>query len=177
MTFEFIELDIKETFLIRSKIFPDERGYFTETYKGTAFESHGIRCEFMQDNQSFSKKGTLRGLHFQKEPHAQGKLVRVVKGRIFDVGVDLRKDSDTFGKYISAILSEENMDMLWVPEGFAHGFLALDDSVVLYKATNEYNKDSEAGIIWNDPDVGIKWPEEPSEISPKDREWPFLNDL
>jgi dTDP-4-dehydrorhamnose 3,5-epimerase len=177
MPFEFIELDIKGTFLIRPKIFPDDRGYFTETYKRTAFESSGIGGEFMQDNQSFSKKGTLRGLHFQKEPHAQGKLVRVVKGMIFDVGVDLRKDSDTYGKYISAILREEDMDMLWIPEGFAHGFLALDDSVVLYKATNEYNKDSEGGIIWNDPNVGIKWPEEPSEISSKDREWPSINDL
>ena len=177
MPFEFIELDIKGTFLIRPKIFPDDRGYFTETYKRTSFEFFGIGGEFMQDNQSFSKKGTLRGLHFQKEPHAQGKLVRVVKGMIFDVGVDLRKDSDTYGKYISATLSEEDMDMLWIPEGFAHGFLALDDSIVLYKATNEYKKDSEGGIIWNDPNVGIKWPEKPSEISSKDREWPSINDL
>ena len=177
MPFEFKELEIKGTFVIRSKTFPDDRGYFTETYKRSVFEASGIHADFRQDNQSFSKKGTLRGLHFQKEPHAQGKLVRVVKGRIFDVGVDLRKDSNTYGKYISAILSEENMDMLWIPEGFAHGFLALEDSVVLYKATNEYNKESEGGIIWNDPDIRIKWPEEPSEISPKDSQWPYLKYL
>lgn len=177
MPFEFIELEIKGAFLVRPQIFGDNRGYFTETYKKSEFESAGIKWDFRQDNQSFSKKGTLRGLHFQREPYAQGKLVRVVKGKIFDVGVDLRIKSITYGKYISAILSEENKEMLWIPEGFAHGFLALEDSVVLYKATSEYNKESEGGIIWNDPDVAVKWPENPLEISPKDKKWPSLNNI
>ncbi len=177
MSFEFVELEISGTFLVTPKIFVDSRGYFTETYKKSDFESVSIAEDFRQDNQSYSKKGVLRGLHFQKEPHAQGKLVRVLKGKIFDVGVDLRKNSHTYGKYISAILSEENKEMLWIPEGFAHGFLALEDSVVLYKATSEYNKESEGGVIWNDPNIAVKWPEKPSEISPKDMEWPFLNEL
>lgn len=177
MSFEFIELDIQGTFLVKPKVFGDSRGYFTETYKKSDFDSVGISGDFRQDNQSYSEKGVLRGLHFQRNPYSQGKLVRVVKGRIFDVGVDLRRDSNTYGKYISAILSEQNKEMLWLPEGFAHGFLALEDSIVLYKATNEYNKESEGGIIWNDSDIGIKWPEEPLEISSKDRTWPTINEL
>lgn len=177
MSFEFIELNIKGTFRIIPRIFGDSRGYFTETYKTSDFESKGIAGDFRQDNQSFSKKGVLRGLHFQRYPHAQGKLVRVVKGKIFDVGVDIRKNSPNYGNYISAILSEENMEMLWIPEGFAHGFLALEDSVVLYKATNEYNKESEDGIIWDDPSIAVKWPELPTEISPKDKGWPTLKKL
>lgn len=177
MPFEFVELEIRGAFIVRPKIFGDSRGYFTETYKKSDFEAAGITGDFNQDNQSYSKKGVLRGLHFQREPHAQGKLVRVVRGKIFDVGVDLRKNSRTYGKYTSAILSDENKEMLWIPEGFAHGFLALEDSVVLYKATSEYNKESEGGVIWNDPDIAVKWPEAPSEISPKDREWPSLREL
>lgn len=177
MSFEFIELDIKGAFLIRPRIFGDSRGYFTESFKKSDFDSVGIDHNFRQDNQSYSEKGVLRGLHFQRDPHAQGKLVRVAKGRIFDVGVDIRKNSDTYGRYISAILSDENKAMLWIPEGFAHGFLALDDSIVIYKATNEYNKESEGGVIWNDPDIAIKWPETPSEISAKDKVWPSLKEL
>ena len=177
MVFEFTELEIKGTFIVRPKIFGDERGYFTETYKKSEFYSHGVKGEFRQDNQSYSKKGVLRGLHFQREPYAQGKLVRVVRGKIFDVGVDLREGSPTHGKYVSAILSAENMEMLWIPEGFAHGFLAMEDSIVLYKATGEYNKESEGGVIWNDPDIAVKWPEMPSEISRKDKEWPSLRKL
>ena len=177
MAFEFVKLEIDGTFRIKPKIFADERGYFTETYKRSDFERVGIKADFRQDNQSSSTKGVIRGLHFQREPYAQGKLVRVVKGMIFDVGVDLRKDSRTFGRYVTAILSEENKEMLWIPEGFAHGFLALEDSVVLYKATGEYNKDSEGGLIWNDPTVNIKWPAKPTEISDKDKLWPSLSDL
>lgn len=177
MSFEFRELEIKGTFKIIPKVFGDERGYFTETYKRSDFESVGIRADFRQDNQSSSKKGVLRGLHFQREPHAQGKLVRVVKGKIFDVGVDLRANSKTYSKYVSAVLSGENMEMLWIPEGFAHGFLALEDSVVLYKATGEYNKESEGGVIWNDPTIAVKWPENPKEISEKDKIWPILENL
>lgn len=177
MSFEFKELEIKGTFRIIPKVFGDERGYFTETYKRSDFESAGIKADFRQDNQSSSKKGVLRGLHFQREPYAQGKLVRVVNGKIFDVGVDLRKNSMTYGKYISAVLSHENMEMLWIPEGFAHGFLALEDSVVLYKATGEYDKNSEGGVIWNDPTIAVKWPDEPTEISEKDKVWPTLANL
>lgn len=177
MTFEFEKLEIANTFIITPRIFSDERGNFTETYKKSDFEAAGISSDFRQDNQSSSKKGVLRGLHFQREPHAQGKLVRVVKGKVFDVGVDLRRNSRTFGKYISAVLSENNKKMLWIPEGFAHGFLALEDSIVLYKATNEYDKESECGLIWNDSTVNINWPFKPTYISEKDKSWPLLGDL
>lgn len=177
MSFEFVKLEIEGTFRIKPKIFGDKRGYFTETYKRSDFESAGIKADFRQDNQSSSTKGVLRGLHFQMKPYSQGKLVRVVKGSIFDVGVDLRKNSPTYGRYISEVLSDENKEMLWIPEGFAHGFLALEDCIVLYKATGEYNKESESGLIWNDPQVAIKWPFLPNEISDKDKLWPMLSDL
>ncbi len=177
MPFEFVKLEIEDVYLIKARAFGDDRGYFSETYKRSDFKSMGINVDFKQDNQSFSVKGTLRGLHFQKSPYSQGKLVRVVKGKIFDVGVDLRQNSQTYGKYVSAILSDENMQMLWIPEGFAHGFQALEDSIVLYKTTSEYNKESEGGVIWNDPDINVKWPEKPTELSEKDKLWPRLSDL
>lgn len=177
MPFEFVKLEIEDVYLIKARAFGDDRGYFSETYKRSDFKSMGINVDFRQDNQSFSVKGTLRGLHFQKPPYSQGKLVRVVKGKIFDVGVDLRQNSQTYGKYVSAILSDENMQMLWIPEGFAHGFQALEDSIVLYKTTSEYNKESEGGVIWNDPDINVKWPEKPTELSEKDKLWPRLSDL
>ena len=177
MPFEFVKLEIEGVYLIKVRAFGDGRGYFAETYKSSDFKSMGINVDFKQDNQSFSVKGTLRGLHFQKSPYSQGKLVRVVKGKIFDVGVDLRQNSQTYGKYVSAILSDENMQMLWIPEGFAHGFQALEDSIVLYKTTSEYNKESEGGVIWNDPDINVKWPEKPTELSEKDKLWPRLSDL
>jgi dTDP-4-dehydrorhamnose 3,5-epimerase len=177
MPFEFVKTEIEGVFIIKPKLFNDNRGYFTETYKLSDFEEHGIDTNFRQDNQSFSTKGVLRGLHFQREPYAQGKLVHVVKGAIFDVAVDLREDSKTFGEYVSIVLTEENSEIFWIPEGFAHGFLALEDSIVLYKATNEYNKDSESGVIWNDSDINIKWPFIPKEISDKDKSWPTLKKL
>ena len=177
MPFEFVELGIKDVYRIKPKAFGDGRGYFVETYKNSDFQLAGINVNLKQDNQSFSVKGTLRGLHFQKSPYSQGKLVRVVKGKIFDVGVDLRQNSKTYGQYVSAILSGENMEMLWIPEGFAHGFQALEDSIVLYKTTSEYNKESESGVIWNDPDIKIQWPEKPTELSEKDKSWHRLSEL
>ena len=177
MAFEFSETYMEGVFVVKPKVYGDERGYFTETYKKRDFQAHGIDLDFNQDNQSFSTKGVLRGLHFQREPYAQGKLIRVIKGKIFDVGVDLREGSKTFGQYISVTLSENGMEILWLPEGFAHGFLALEDSIVLYKATHEYNKESEGGIIWNDPKLAIKWPEKPKEVSEKDRQWPTMKEV
>lgn len=174
MPFEFIETVIKEVKLIVPRKFPDERGYFLESFKESDFKKAGIIRKFSQDNHSFSVKGTLRGLHFQNPPFSQGKLVRVVRGKILDVAVDVRRGSPTFGNYVMEELSENNLRILWVPEGFAHGFLALEDSVVLYKATSEYNQNSEAGVIWNDRTIQIKWPDIEKVISEKDQKWPEL---
>lgn len=177
MPFEFKETPIKEVLLIIPSRFMDERGYFSETYKQSDFKKHGITWDFYQDNQSFSKEGVLRGLHFQAPPHEQGKLVRTLTGRIIDVAVDIRVGSPSYGKYVSEELSAEDGKMLWVPPGFAHGFYALEDSVVHYKATAEYNKNSEGGVIWNDATLSIKWPNANPNISPKDKEWPTLAKL
>ena len=177
MPFDLLKTEIGEVKLIEPKKFPDDRGFFSEIYKESSFAEMGINSNFKQDNHSFSVKGTLRGLHFQNPPYAQGKLVRVVKGRILDVAVDVRKNSITYGKYVMRELSEDNFRMLWVPEGFAHGFLALEDSTVLYKATSEYNKNSEAGLIWNDRTVNIEWPELEKVISEKDKTWPELEKI
>ncbi len=174
MPFELVNTELPDVKLVQPKLFHDDRGYFTETYRNSDFKKIGIERDFKQDNQSFSLKGTLRGLHFQNPPYAQGKLVRVVKGSILDVGVDIRHDSPTFGKYVMRELSEDNHLMLWVPEGFAHGFLALQDSIVLYKATSEYNRESEGGFIWNDESVNIKWPDINKIISEKDFQFPDL---
>lgn len=174
MPFECSDTEIKEIKLIIPRKFEDSRGYFTETYKNSDFSEIGIKREFLQDNQSFSLKGTLRGLHFQNPPSAQGKVVRVLKGSILDVGVDIRRGSPSFGKYVMRELSDTNLKMLWIPEGFAHGFLALEDSIVLYKATSEYERSSEAGLIWNDKTVNIKWPELDVIISEKDQQFPDL---
>ncbi|MEM0135100.1 MAG: dTDP-4-dehydrorhamnose 3,5-epimerase [Thermoplasmatales archaeon] len=177
MPFKVIDTEIPEVKVIEPRAFPDERGYFLESFKKSDFHAMGIDRDFRQDNHSFSVAGTLRGLHFQRPPHAQGKLMRVVRGNIMDVAVDVRTGSPTFGKYVSMELSEENHRILWVPEGFAHGFLAITDTVVLYKATSEYNKASEGGLIWNDPDVDVKWPSVSPVLSKKDRQWPTLENL
>lgn len=177
MPFELVNTELPDVKLIQPKLFHDDRGYFTETYKESDFKSIGIEREFKQDNQSFSVKGTLRGLHFQNPPYAQGKLVRAVRGSILDVCVDIRHNSPTFGKYVMRELSEDNRCMLWVPEGFAHGFFALQDSIVLYKATSEYNKESEGGLRWNDPSVNIKWPDMEKIISEKDFQFPDLEHI
>ena len=169
MPFRFIKLNIPDVILVEPASYIDPRGYFLEVFKSSSFSENGINLKFFQDNLSFSKRGTVRGLHFQKHPYEQGKLVSVITGSIFDVAVDLRIDSDTFGKYVSANLSEDNHRSLWIPPGFGHGFMALEDSHVMYKVTNEYNKEYDYGIVWNDPDIGIVWPDVRSIISDKDR--------
>jgi dTDP-4-dehydrorhamnose 3,5-epimerase len=155
---EFERLKIEDVILVKPKVFGDERGYFTETYKKSEFFKNGINVEFMQDNMSQSTKGVLRGLHYQANPKPQAKLVRCIKGKIFDVAVDLRKNSKTFGAWVGEILSDENKHALFIPEGFAHGFVVLSDiAQVYYKASNEFDMSLDRGILWNDPDVGVDW--------------------
>lgn len=156
--FKFIKTELDGMFIIEPSVFEDDRGYFFETYRYDEFKKGGIDVKFVQDNQSKSKKGVLRGLHFQtKKP--QGKLVRVISGKVFDVGVDLRADRVTFGKWVGAVLSAENKRQLYIPAGFAHGFLVLSDNAeFVYKCTDFYDPENEAGIIYNDPDININWP-------------------
>ena len=159
MPFEFENLEIPDVVLVKPKVFGDERGYFFESYKKSEWEKAGLPTDFTQDNESFSKAGVLRGLHYQLEPYAQGKLIRVVQGSIFDVAVDIRKDSKTYGEWVGRVLSSENKQMLWIPPGFAHGLLVLeDDTCLLYKCTGEYQPSAERSILWNDPKIGIHWP-------------------
>ena len=175
MPFEFKRLEIPEVILITPKVFTDERGFFMETYQKDEFTKAGIAGEFVQQNHSKSVKGVLRGLHYQKEPYAQAKLVRCIKGEIFDVAVDIRRDSRTFGKYVSAILSEENKNIIYIPRGFAHGFEVLsDEAEVVYSVDNVYSKDSESGVIWSDPSIGIDWIIKNLILSEKDSKWPNL---
>lgn len=159
------------------RVFEDERGYFFESYNKSLFTSLGLPMEFVQDNQSFSVKGVLRGLHMQNEPFAQGKLVRVISGQVLDVAVDLRPDSPTFGQYESFLLDARLANMAYIPEGFAHGFVALEDSVFSYKCTNLYNKASESGIRWNDPDLHINWGISDPIVSEKDQELKLLREV
>jgi len=172
--------DIKGLKVITPKVFKDERGYFLETYNFNDYKAAGIDMEFVQDNQSSSKKGVLRGLHFQLN-YPQDKLVRVISGEVYDVAVDLRKDSATFGKAFGVRLSAENMKQFFIPKGFAHGFLVLSESAEFtYKCTNFYHPNDEGGLIWNDPAVGIEWPiEEGMEllIADKDQKWGPLSSL
>ena len=160
---------IEGLLIIKPKVFEDPRGYFFESFSKKALEEAGIKEEFVQDNQSLSQKGVLRGLHLQKPPHAQGKLVRVIKGSVLDVVVDIRKGSATYGKYFSIELSGQNKTMFWVPAGFAHGFLTLEDNTIFhYKCTNYYNKDSEASVLWNDKDINVNWNVSNPLLSEKD---------
>ena len=178
MSFEFKKLEIPDVILIEPKVFEDERGFFMEVYKKEDFEKAGIKGEFVQDNHSKSKYGVLRGLHFQKEPYAQAKIVRCIGGEIYDVAVDLRKNSPTFGKYVGVNLSEENKYQLYIPRGFAHGFLVLsDDAEVIYKVDNVYAPSYEGGLIWNDSNVNVKWPNNNPILSEKDQKWPTLKEL
>lgn len=153
-------LHIPEVLLLEPRVFNDKRGFFFESFNHRVFqEAVGCSVSFVQDNHSKSSKGVIRGLHYQMPPFAQGKLIRVVQGEVFDVAVDIRKNSPTFGKWTGSILSAENKQQLWIPEGFAHGFLTLSDSAeILYKTTNYYVPESERGIIWNDSDLSIEWP-------------------
>ncbi len=150
--------EIKGLYVIEPKVFGDERGYFVETYNKQEFSEFGLDMEFVQDNQSMSRKGVLRGLHFQKK-FPQGKLVRVLSGEVFDVAVDIRKGSETYGKWFGVVLSDENKKQFYVPEGFAHGYLVLSETAVFaYKCTEFYHPEDEGGIQWDDPDIGIEWP-------------------
>lgn len=175
MPFAFKQLHIPDVILVEAKAFPDERGFFMESFKESSFRENGIDARFVQDNHSHSVKDVLRGLHYQKDPKAQAKLVMTIRGEIFDVAVDVRKGSQTYGKWVGEILSEQNHRLLYIPEGFAHGFLVLSDEAdVLYKVNSEYSPEHEAGIIWNDPDVGIKWPSDKPVMISKDLELPQL---
>ena len=174
---EFKETKIKGLFEITPRVFNDDRGYFYETFKDSLFKQHGISGDFVQDNQSFSTKGVLRGLHFQKAPFAQGKLVRVISGSVIDIAVDIRPNSPTFGQYESFLLTGENKKMVYVPDGFAHGFVTLEDAIFTYKCTNVYDKASESGIIYNDPELNIDWGVESPLVSEKDLELPTLAQL
>lgn len=158
MPFIFEKQKIEDVILIKPQVFGDNRGFFIETYKKSDFINNGINVDFNQDNHSKSSAHVLRGLHYQAKPYAQAKLVRCVRGRISDVAVDIRPDSKTFGQYIKVELSEENKQMLFIPEGFAHGFVVLSDEAELcYKASGEYNKDADRGLLWNDKDINIDW--------------------
>lgn len=179
MPFTFTKTKIEDVILIEPQIFGDSRGFFMESYKKSDFIKAGINTDFNQDNHSKSTKGVLRGLHYQKAPKTQAKLVRCPKGKIFDVAVDIRTGSKTFGQWVGYELSEENKKMLFIPEGFAHGFLVLsDEAELLYKTSNEFELSLDAGIRWNDSDIKINWGMvfEPL-ISEKDTKLPFLKDL
>ncbi len=178
---EVVNTEIPDVKIIQPKKFGDHRGFFSETYNKRLLSEHGIGLDFVQDNHSLSgAKGTIRGLHYQTPPYAQDKLVRVVRGAIFDVAVDLRKESPTLGKHVSAVISSEEWNQILVPIGFAHGFCTLEPNTeVIYKVTNYYAPDHDKGLLWNDPDLGIEWPVSAGEatLSDKDRQQPRFSEL
>ena len=177
MPFNFDRLEIPDVVLITPVTYHDKRGLFAETYKRSEFVAQGIDDEFVQENHSRSHKGVLRGLHYQKRPKAQGKLVRVVVGRIFDVAADLRIGSPTYGTWVGVNLSADNRQLLYIPPWCLHGFLVLsDEAEVVYKVTEEYAPLYEAGVIWSDPDLGIEWPDKQPILAPRDQSWPRLQD-
>lgn len=176
---EYKETTIEGVYIIEPKVFNDARGYFFEAWKKEDFEQHIGKVEFVQDNESKSSYGVLRGLHYQKGDCSQAKLVRVIKGKVLDVAVDIRKSSPTFGKYVMVELSDENKRQFFIPRGFAHGFLVLsDEAIFTYKVDNAYAPQADAGIRWNDPDINIQWPIDPAQVqtSEKDLKQPFLKD-
>lgn len=167
---------IEGLLVLKPQVNHDPRGYFYETYRRDLMERLGIVSEFVQDNQSLSHRGILRGLHFQAPPHAQGKLVRVISGSVLDVAVDIRRHSPTYGHHFSIVLSGTNMFQFWVPPGFAHGFQTLEDNTVFcYKCTGYYHRPAEGGVRWNDPALGIAWAEIPALLSPKDETTPLIS--
>ena len=179
MPFTFEQLSLPGVVLVHPRVFGDARGFFAEKYQEAAFREAGIGARFVQDNLSFSRKGVVRGLHWQRPPHSQGKLVSVVTGAIWDVAVDIRAGSPTYGKWVGEELSEENHAMLWIPPGFAHGFTVLSEtSHFLYKCTDVYAPETEAGMRWDDPDLAIDWPlgDAPCTSS-RDAELPFFRDI
>ncbi len=178
---DVVSLDIPDVKIIRPKKFGDHRGFFSETYNKKTFEAAGLQYDFVQDNQSLSAEvGTIRGLHFQLPPFAQDKLVRVVRGAILDVAVDIRKDSPTFGRHVSAVISAAEWNQILVPIGFAHGFCTLEpDTEVIYKVTNYYSAEHDRGLLWNDPELGIDWPvsADKARLSDKDYKHPTFAQL
>ncbi len=179
LVMEYIKTEIEGVYVIQPKVFNDERGYFMEAWKQAEFNENIGKVEFIQDNESKSSFGVLRGLHYQKGETSQSKLVRVIKGRVLDVAVDIRKSSPTFGKHVMVELSEENKRQFFIPRGFAHGFLVLsEEAIFTYKVDNPYSPKTEAGIRWNDPDLAIEWPIDPAKVqtSEKDLKQPLLKD-
>jgi dTDP-4-dehydrorhamnose 3,5-epimerase len=178
MGFRFQPLDIPEVILIEPDTYGDDRGFFRESFRRSAFAGGGIDREFVQANMSRSRAGVLRGLHFQRDPAAVAKLVGVARGRLFDVAADVRPGSPSFGRWVGEELSAENGRLLYVPEGFAHGFVALeDDTIATYLMTGEFSPEHDGGVRWNDPDIGVDWPIADPILSPKDEELPFLNEI
>lgn len=177
MAFKFTKTKIDDVILVSSDRHSDGRGFFEEDYKLSDFSSAGIKERFTQINHSFSKRGVLRGLHFQKPPYSQGKLVFVIRGLIMDVAVDVRPSSSSFKKWVSVALSDEKRDLLWIPPGFAHGFLALEDSDVIYLTTSEYNREYDSGVRWNDAVINVRWSVESPIVSEKDSNLPFVEEL
>ena len=176
---EYKETEIKGVFILEPRVFNDARGYFMEAWKQADFEEHIGKVNFIQDNESKSGYGVLRGLHYQKGDFSQAKLVRVIKGKVLDVAVDIRKSSPTFGKHVMVELSEDNKRQFFIPRGFAHGFLVMsDEAIFTYKVDNPYAPQQEAGICWNDPDLAIEWPIDPKDVvtSEKDLKAPLLKD-
>lgn len=172
-----IETNLQGVWIIEPKVFGDGRGFFYETWQQTRYEEIGIQGPFVQDNVSFSRKGVLRGLHYQ-QPHCQGKLVSVLQGEVLDVAVDIRVGSPQFGQWTGVVLSGENHRQLWIPEGFAHGFCVLSETAYFsYKCTDVYSPECEGGILWNDPDIGIKWPLTEVSLSDKDQVYPLLRQI
>ena len=166
---EIIKTPLEGLLVIKPRIFGDDRGYFFESWSKKSFSEAGLDLNFVQDNQSLSSKGVLRGLHFQNPPYSQGKLVRVIKGAVLDIAVDIRKDSPTYGQHFSVELSEKNKTIVWIPPGFAHGFTTLKDNTIFtYKCTGVYNKESEGTLIWNDKDLNINWEVNDPLVSEKD---------
>ncbi len=175
---EISKTDISGLLVIKPRVFKDDRGYFFESFRSDIFSDPGIEKTFVQDNESMSQKGVLRGLHFQKPPFAQAKLVRVVRGAVLDVAVDIRKGSKTYGQHMKIELSGENKTILWIPEGFAHGFLTLADNTIFqYKCTNYYNKEAEGSIFWNDPVLNIDWGILSPIVSEKDMKATLFSDF
>jgi dTDP-4-dehydrorhamnose 3,5-epimerase len=175
----FIKTDIEGVIVIEPKVFNDPRGFFYESYRKEIFAKNGIKDEFVQDNVSLSAKGVLRGLHYQVPPRAQAKLMRVIRGSVFDVAVDIRPKSRTYGKYFSAVLSAENRQMLYIPKGFAHGFCVLEEGTeFMYKVSDYYSPEDERGILWSDPALAIPWPklDRAFLLSDKDKKYPLLKD-
>ena len=176
---EYKQTDIEGVYIIEPRVFTDPRGYFVEAWKKAEFEEHIGTVDFIQDNESKSSRGVLRGLHYQQGEWSQAKLVRVIKGRVLDVAVDIRRSSPTFGRHVAVELSEDNKLQLFIPRGFAHGFLVMsDEAVFTYKVDNAYAPHAEAGILWNDPELGINWPIRADEVitSDKDMKQPLLKD-